>query len=248
MNILYEDSHFFAIDKPAGHFVHPPERSPYPVPPEKICLYHMRKHYDQEVFPIHRLDAPTSGVVLFSFDRHGARELSRLFMERQIQKSYEAVVRGHLEKEGVIDLPLEILGFEDLQESRTRYEVHAELDLPFAVGKKYSSSRYTWVKVYPETGRWHQIRRHFDRIAHPLIGDIEHGDTYHNRFFRDSLGIQGLCLKATELSFVHPWTKESVSIKAAPCEKWQRLQALFTNPAPFISKAQAFAAAKNTSK
>ena len=238
MNILYEDSHFFAIDKPAGHFVHPPERSPYPVPPEKICLYTLRRHYNQEVFPIHRLDAPTTGIVLFSFERSGARELGRLFMERRMRKSYEAVVRGYLEKEGHIDLPLEVLGEEQLMEAKTHYQVHAEVELPFSVGKKYSTSRYSWLKIQPETGRWHQIRRHFDRIAHPLIGDIEHGDTYHNRFFRDQLGIQGLCLKAIQLEFVHPWTEEAIVIKAPPCERWQRIEKLFLNTENFLQESQ----------
>lgn len=236
MNIIYEDSHFFAIDKPAGHFVHPPERSPYPVPADKIALYHLRKHYDQEVFPIHRLDAPTSGVVLFSFDREGARELSRLFMEREIKKSYEAVVRGHVPEEGKIDIPLEIAGFEGTQPSVTRYKAFAYAELPFPVGKKYPTSRYTWVKVEPETGRWHQIRRHFDRIAHPLVGDIEHGDTYHNRFFRDTLKISGLCLKAQTLEFIHPWTKKAVTITAPPCEKWNLLASLFKDSNQFIKE------------
>lgn len=230
MNILFEDQYFFAIDKPAGFFVHPPELSKYPVPKEKICLHVLKKSMRHDVFPAHRLDAPTSGVVLFAKSRDYVRELNFLFSERKIKKTYHAVTRGFVEEQGSIEIPLEIAGFDDLQESKTTYTRLATIELPFAVGKKYSSSRYSLVEVNPETGRWHQIRRHFDRIAHPLLGDIEHGDSHHNRFFRDDLKISGLCLKATELSLVHPWSGEELKISAPVCPKWQQIYDLFNLP------------------
>jgi len=227
MKILFQDEHFFAIDKPAGHFVHPPERSRYPVPREKICLYTLRERLNQEVFPAHRLDAPTSGVVLFAMSRDAAGELGRLFMERKIQKTYLAVARGHVPEAGSIDIPLEIAGFDQLMESQTLYKRLSTIELPVAVGKKYPTARYSLVEVNPVTGRWHQIRRHFDRIAHPLLGDIEHGDSHHNRFFRDELKIQGLCLKASHVEFTHPWTGAAMKIAAEPCEKWNKIHHLF---------------------
>jgi tRNA pseudouridine65 synthase len=149
-------------------------------------------------------------------------------MDREVRKTYHAVARGHVDMDGVIDLPLEIAGFDELNESETRYKRLAAIELPFAVGKKYPTSRYSLVEVNPVTGRWHQIRRHFDRIAHPLLGDIEHGDSYHNRFFRDELKIQGLCLKALRLEFRHPWTQEEMSIESSACEKWNKIYSLFS--------------------
>lgn len=227
MKILYQDEYFFAIDKPAGYFVHPPELSPYPVPKEKICLYHLRKLMKQDVFPVHRLDAPTSGVLLFAMSRTATRELSRLFMERKLQKTYHAVVRGWVDEEGSIDLPLEVAGEENLVEAKTVYKRIEAIELPFQVGKKYPTSRYSLVEVQPVTGRWHQIRRHFDRVAHPLLGDIEHGDSHHNRFFRDTLEIKGLCLKATSVELRHPWSGENIKIEAPSCEKWEKIYSLF---------------------
>lgn len=232
MNILYQDDYFFAIDKPAGHFVHPPEFSPYPVPREKICLYELQKIMKQEVFPAHRLDAPTSGVVLFAKSREYVRELNFLFSDRQIQKTYHAVTRGFVEEHGTIEIPLEIAGFTDLQESKTIYKRLSTLELNVAVGKKYPTARYSLVEINPVTGRWHQIRRHFDRIAHPLLGDIEHGDSYHNRFFRDDLKISGLCLKASRVSFTHPWHQQSITIEAPVCSKWQKIYTLFSATSP----------------
>ena len=227
MNILYQDDYIFAVDKPAGHFVHPPEFSPYPVPKEKICLYQLRKLMKQDVYPAHRLDAPTTGVLLWARSREGARELGRLFMDREVQKTYYAVVRGYLDAEGTIDMPLEVDEDGTTAESVTTYKTLAQVELPFAVGKKYPTSRYSLMEVRPVTGRWHQIRRHFDRIAHPLLGDIEHGDSHHNRFFRDELHIKGLCLRAARLQFTHPWNGESLDIRAPQDEKWAKIQDLF---------------------
>lgn len=230
MEILFQDQYFFAINKPSGFFVHPPELSPYPVPKERICIHVLRAQMNKEVFPVHRLDAPTSGVLLFTTSRQAARELSRLFMNHEIKKTYHAVVRGHVESEGAIEIPLERDDIGLMLEARTTYSLLKTIELPVAVGKKYPTARYSLVEVNPVTGRWHQIRRHFDRIAHPLLGDIEHGDSYHNRFFRDSLGIKGLCLKASKVEFVHPWTSEKIKIAAAKgCEKWTKIQELFNH-------------------
>lgn len=232
MKIIYQDDYFFAIDKPAGYFVHPPELSPYPVPKEKICLYHLRKAMKQDVFPVHRLDAPTSGVLLFAMSKPATRELSQLFMNRQLTKTYHAVVRGYTETTGQINIPLEIDDEGNAVDALTNYRTLKTLELPIPVGKKYPTSRYSLIEVQPITGRWHQIRRHFDRIAHPLIGDIEHGDTYHNRFFRDELKISGLCLKALRIDLIHPWTHQSLSIQSPPCDKWNKLYQLFESTHP----------------
>jgi tRNA pseudouridine65 synthase len=229
MQIVYQDEYFFVIDKPAGMFVHPPERSAYPTPPEKICLFKLRDQFQREVFPVHRLDAPTSGLVTFAFTKESTKALSLLFAKRQMSKTYQAVARGHLENEGQIDLPLKIAGFEEPITAMTRYRTLKQIELPATVGKKYTTARYSLMEIYPETGRWHQIRRHFDQIAHPLLGDIEHGDSHHNRFFRDELKIKGLCLRATRLSFVHPWEQKEISISAPPSEQWGQIQTLFSN-------------------
>lgn len=227
MNIIYQDNYFFAIDKPSGYFVHPPELSPYPVPKEKICIYVLRQLLKKDVFPVHRLDAPTSGVLLFTTSKFATQKLSHLFMERQMKKTYHAVVRGYTPAEGKIEIPLEINEGQSTVEACTSYRTLATIELPFAVGKKYPTARYSLVEVEPLTGRWHQIRRHFDRVAHPLLGDIEHGDSHHNRFFRDELKITGLCLKALSIEFVHPWTEQNIKIETPRCEKWEQIYKLF---------------------
>jgi tRNA pseudouridine65 synthase len=197
------------------------------VPKDKICLHVLERAMGRRVFPVHRLDAPTSGLVLFAYTREGTRELSRLFSDREMEKTYHAVARGFVDEHGSIRQPLEIKGFAEPSDAETLYTRLAQIELPHAVGTKYPTARYSLVEVKPVTGRWHQIRRHFDRIAHPLLGDIEHGDSHHNRFFRDELKISGLCLRARNLAFTHPWTGERMALEAPTDERWQKIYSLF---------------------
>jgi tRNA pseudouridine65 synthase len=229
IRIVYEDEYFFAIDKPSGFFVHPPEYSAYPTPREKICLYVLEQKFNRAVYPIHRLDSPTSGLVLFAFSKDATRKLSRLFADREIKKTYHAVTRGFIDPEGEIGLSLEIKGFREPIDALTKYSCLGQREFACPVGTKYQTARYSLVEINPITGRWHQIRRHFDRIAHPLLGDIEHGDSHHNRFFRDHLKIPGLCLRARDLTFKHPWSAEALLIEAPDCERWQRIYSLFSD-------------------
>lgn len=230
MQILFRDEHFLAVHKPAGYHVHPPEDPTFRVPRDKIVLYEVRRLAKQHVYPIHRLDAGTSGVLLFGLSSEAASRMNKQFTQRETLKVYHAVVRGFVPETGVIEIPLELDSTGDLVDAKTSYRRLEQIELPFPVGKKFPTARYSLVEVTPHTGRYHQIRRHFNRISHPLLGDAAHGDSHHNQFFRNQLEIAGLCLKALSLSFRHPWTEEAICIQAAPCEKWNKIQTLFTNP------------------
>lgn len=227
MELLYQDEHFIAVNKPSGFHVHPPENPEFRVPRDKIMLYHVRKMMKQHVFPVHRLDAGTSGVLLFALSSPAASQLCKLFTDRNTHKTYQAVTRGYTPESGRIEIPLELDSTGDLVDAQTSFRRLGLREFPVAVGKKFPTARYSWVEVTPHTGRYHQIRRHFNRISHPLLGDAVHGDSHHNRFFRNDLGIEGLCLKALRLEFIHPWSQEAISIEAPPCEKWKKIQLLF---------------------
>lgn len=227
MEILYRDEHFIAVNKPSGYHVHPHEDPQHRVSRDLICLYIVRKLAGQYVFPVHRLDAGTSGVLLFALSSVAAREMSKLFIERQTEKLYHAVVRGYVKPEADIEIPLELDSTGEKVEARTSYKRLATVELPIAVGKKFPTARYSLVEVRPHTGRYHQIRRHFNRVSHPLLGDAVHGDSHHNRFFRNNLQISGLCLHASSLGFKHPFSQEHIRISAPVAEKWNKIHALF---------------------
>ena len=209
LEILYQDKYYVAVHKPTGLFVHPTRLAP----DEPSCMPMLRDQIGRWVYPVHRLDRATSGVLLFSLNSDAARGVAERFENRSVHKRYLAVVRGHIEQRGRIDYALDDLDGGDASEAITDYVRLAETELPHPVGR-YPTARYSLVCVLPVTGRRHQIRRHFAHIRHPVIGDTTHGDGAHNRFFRDNYEMDRLLLMATELVFDHPYTGETVAIRA----------------------------------
>lgn len=203
--ILAQDESYVVIDKPSGFHVHQPEYPNRRVSRDVVCLGLLRNQLNQYVYPAHRLDVGTSGILLFALSSESASKFGKVFRENRAQKTYYAVVRGYLtEDKGRIEIPLESDSTGELYNAITDYEVISKVELPFAVGKRHPTTRYSLVKVMPVTGRFHQIRRHFARLSHPVIGDCMHGDSHHNRFFREQLGVSGLMLRASALEIDEP--------------------------------------------
>lgn len=198
IDILYADDRICAVAKPSGIMVHPTGIST-----DRVFLTDLlRRRLGCPVRAVHRLDRATSGVLLFALDREAAAELGRQFREGSVDKRYLAVVRGWLDDAGVIERPLaRRRGTE--QPARTHYRCLGRIELPVPV-PPHDSARYSFVEARPETGRRHQIRRHFNGIAHPIVGDVNHGDRRHNRLFRARFGCHRLLLHAERLAFRHP--------------------------------------------
>jgi tRNA pseudouridine65 synthase len=230
INILFEDEHYFAIDKPAGMLVHPSpiERRAA----NAIAL--VREQMGIKAYTVHRLDRPTSGVLIFAKSSEAAKRLNLCFAERQVQKTYLCVCRGYTEEAGVIDHPLkEILDKvadkhadpdKPAKEAVSEYRRLGTVELPIPVGK-YPAARYSLIEVKPKTGRKHQIRRHLKHLFHPLVGDTNHGDGKHNTLFRENFGLERLLLMATKLEFIHPFSGQPIVIEA-PVTPW--VDQLFT--------------------
>lgn len=228
LKLLYRDEYFIAIEKPAGYHVHPHEDKRNKVAREHICLYLARDLIGQHVYPVHRLDAGTSGVLLFALSSESARVLATMFAEREMHKTYHVVVRGFVNETGEISLPLESDSTGTLLEAQTLFRRLAQKEIEAHIrGNRFPTARYSLVEAKPVTGRWHQLRRHFARLSHPVLGDSTHGDTRHNLFFRQELGIEGLCLKAHRLEFTHPWSQSAVKIEAPLCRRWEKIADFF---------------------
>jgi tRNA pseudouridine65 synthase len=229
LTILYQDDYLVAVDKPAGLFVH---RSFLDKDEKYFALQLVRDQIGQYVYPLHRLDRPTSGVLLFALNKQFARQMGGLFEQHKIVKTYYALVRGHLNGQGVIDHPLkeklDAIGdkyackHKEAQTALSHYQCLAQASLNIALGK-YSSVRYSLVKVNPQTGRRHQIRRHLAHLRHPIIGDINYGDNKQNPFFGQYFGFRRLMLMARSLSFVHPITAEPILIEAPFDPEWHEV-------------------------
>jgi tRNA pseudouridine65 synthase len=224
--LLYQDQNMIAVYKPSGFHVHPPQDRQF-IPREKILLYQMRDLLGQYLYPVHRLDAGTSGVMVFALHKQAAHELAQQFQTQNVKKTYFAVVRGYVPEQGTIDIPLPSDSSPDLLAARTDFVTVARLKLNQAVGKRNPTARYSLVQVFPRSGRFHQIRRHFARKSHPVIGEAAHGDSKHNRFFRENLDLAGLCLRSAEISLPVSWQAQPVQVTAPLCSKWQKIHALF---------------------
>ena len=215
LKILYQDDDFIAINKPNGILVH---RTKIAQDTEGFALQLLRNQIKQRVYPIHRLDKPTSGVLLFGLHSEAAKQMVTAFTNRTIEKQYWAIVRGYTEKEAVIDYALQIDKYKPRKQAITEYKTIQKIEIPQPIGR-YKTARYSWIEATPKTGRMHQLRKHFKHIFHPIIGDRKYGDRDHNRYFREELGYTSLFLLARSLKFVHPFSKETITITAPLSEE-----------------------------
>ncbi len=219
VHVLYQDHRYVAVHKPASLLVHRSRLSA----DQTFLLQTVRNQLGRRVYPVHRLDRATSGVIVFGLDPAAAARLHSAFEQQRVDKIYHAVVRGWPPSAGVIRHALRDKDTGSTQQTAvTCFRELARVELPFAVDR-YSTSRYALVEAQPKTGRRHQIRRHFKHIGHPLIGDTSYGKGTHNRFFRDHFGIQRLLLLARALTFVHPFSGRTLRIEAAPEGPWEGL-------------------------
>jgi tRNA pseudouridine65 synthase len=219
LQILFRCERLVAINKPNGLLVH---RSPIASDADVFAVQLLRDQLGQKVYPVHRLDRKTSGVLLFALDEVTNSEMQRKFMCGEVKKTYHAIVRGFTPDSGEIDYPLKR---DDgvVQDATTHFETLQRTEIPFAFGK-HSTSRYSLVKLNPVTGRMHQLRKHMAHILHPIIGDRPHGCNKQNRFFKEQFDMMQMMLHAVELGFVHPLTKQSVSIEAPYPVEFSRIR------------------------
>ena len=232
--IIYQDEYLVAINKPAGLLMH---RSMLDKHESQFAVQLLRDQIGKHVFPVHRLDRPTSGVVVFALSADIARKLGEQFASQNIEKTYLAIVRGHIMDVGEIDYALKekldkiadkkVKLDKPAQDAVTHFNRLDKFELPFAVSK-YSSARYSLVQLTPKTGRKHQLRRHLAHISHPIVGDIAHGDGKHNTFMRQQFNFNQLALTCKSMLLTHPESHKSLFLRcdldkniAELLESWQ---------------------------
>ena len=221
LEILYQDEQLVAINKPHGLAVH---RSQYVGEADAYALQELRNQLEQYVYPCHRIDRKTGGVLLFALSKEGDSLMQQQFAANQVKKKYLAIVRGYTEDFGIINYPL-TNDKGKTQEAITEYKTinKVELDIPFG---KFKTSRYSLVEVRPQTGRMHQIRKHFAHIDHPIIGDRPHGCNKQNRLFKEHFNMTTMLLHASDISFTHPVTEKEIIITANLQSEFSRMMIL----------------------
>lgn len=210
--LIYHDESMAVVNKPPGLLVHRSREATDRV----TCLSILREQLGCYVYPIHRLDRKTSGLLVFGLNAHAARMLNRQFQERTVKKTYVAIVRGYLEDQ-CCRHPL------DDKPARTelRSLAQSQLDIPT---DRYSQSRFSLVEARPEGGFYHQVRRHCKRVNCPVLGDRRRGDSFYNRMVKERFGYEGMALHAQSLILTHPESERILELEVPPEQEFLKLE------------------------
>ncbi len=202
LSILYEDEWTIAVDKEAGHLVHPADE---PQPDDVVVMKLVRNHCNLKIYPTHRLDRPTCGVLIFAKNKTTARALNRAFERKQVQKNYHAVVVGK-------PVTTKWSCAEPLQKSP---------DLPFKAAEtdfrllEYYPAGFSLLEARPHTGRYHQIRKHLLHCGYPIVGDYRYaGREYCEAINQEYRLNTRMLLQCRQLIFRHPHLEETMVIQA----------------------------------
>lgn len=232
LTLIYRDQCLLVVHKPAGLLVH---RSPIDPHETEFALQYARgMNGGEHVYAVHRLDRPTSGLLVFARDPYTASALGKTMMAGEVRKTYLAMVRGWTPEQGFIDHPLRDEPEDKrrkeepqaVRDARTQYRRLATTEIPVEI-EGHPTSRYSLVALYPETGRKHQLRRHMKHINHPIIGDANHGRGRHNRYFAERFGQGRLMLAAIGIAFPHPATGAPLQLSAEPEASFMRVLSVF---------------------
>ncbi len=226
LEIVYQDEHIIAINKPHGLLVH---RSKIANDATEFALQILRDQIGKHVSPVHRLDRKTSGLLLFAFEKDVEIAMHKQFQEGLVQKKYIAILRGYAPDEMTIDYPLAKENG-NMQDAVTYFKTLQRAEIEIAFGK-HPTSRYSLIEAAPTTGRMHQLRRHFAHIFYPIIGDRKHGCNKQNKFFKEQFEMTTMLLHASELTFMHPVTGIELNLNVDIQEEFKRVKLLlnFTN-------------------
>jgi len=218
LEIIFEDEYCITVNKPNNVLVHHAHHSRN-VAEEKSLLQLLQAQVGIKLYPIHRLDRKTSGIILLAKETRFVAKFQELFTKNTIQKIYYGIVRGHTPETKIIDSPVKGRDGKVHKEALTHLKTLEKVILDIPV-KPYDSSRYSLVEMKPKTGRMHQLRVHMNKISHPLIGDTKYGDKNHDMMFDKNFGCKNMFLHAGSLEFIHPYSKKPLKVYAVFPEDW----------------------------
>ncbi len=221
LEIIYQDDDLIAINKPHGLLVH---RSRMAHDAKVFAVQQLRNMIGQHVYPVHRLDRKTSGVLLFAKNPSANQHYQQLFRERKVYKEYRAIVRGYMAESGTIDYPL--IENDRVQEAITHYKLLSQHEINMASGG-HLTSRYSIVELMPESGRFHQLRKHLAHIFHPIIGDRPHGCNKQNKLWKENFALHTMMLHAATIRIQHS-DQTLLTINAEPSTEFKRVVSILT--------------------
>lgn len=218
VQIVFQDDFIVAVNKPVDLPVHKNDFMP-------VDAAYLTKEVGQltgkSVFPVHRLDSKTSGVIVLAFSREVASKLTKQFEQKQVKKTYAVVCKG-IPGEGRFDKPVLIKKKKKRVNALTRYKTIKSISTQISY-KEIKNVELSLVMVYPETGRWHQIRQHFAFERNDILGDTQHGDWTLNKIMTHHTDVKRLLLHACSLKFIHPQSDEWLTIEVPIPEEFEKV-------------------------
>jgi tRNA pseudouridine65 synthase len=205
LEILYQDEWLVVVNKPAGYLVHPAED---PQPDHLVMMKILRDHLGCYVYPIHRLDRPTCGVLLFGIDQQVTKKLHKAFELQQTQKVYHAVVEGiPTETQWSCSEPLQKDEGKPFRSALTEFKVLESAEV--------EQELISLIEARPITGRFHQIRRHLLHAGFPIVGDYRYVEIERCDILSEKFDLNcRMLLQAATLTFTHPVTKEALTVSS----------------------------------
>lgn len=224
IEILFEDDYIMVVNKPNNVLIHNSYYARNIKEPTLLDL--LFQQFNENFYPVHRLDRKTSGVLLLAKQKENVSIFQELFNANSIEKTYLGIVRGLVKTSIKIDSPVKNPDTMVYKEAETYCKPLLMKNLDIAV-KPYDTSRYSLVELKPTSGRMHQLRIHMNKISHPIVGDYKYGDRFHNRMFEDNFNCNNLFLHAHTLKLKHPITTDLIEVKANLPNDWNTIFNIF---------------------
>ncbi|MGQ8335545.1 RluA family pseudouridine synthase [Sunxiuqinia sp. A32] len=218
--ILYKDEHIVVVNKPVDLPVHKNDFMPHDAAYLTKMVGDITGNW---VYNVHRLDSKTSGVIVLAFSSEVAHALTIQFEQKSVGKEYLAIVLGELNTAGTFNEKVLVKKKSKFKKDAvTNYELIKVVNTNISY-KEHTDVTLSLVKVLPETGRWHQIRQHFAKNRHDIVGDSHHGDFTLNKLIRAEWGHNRLMLHASKLTINHPITNERMEFFAEMPTEFEQL-------------------------
>lgn len=205
LNILYQDEWLVAVDKPAGQLVHPAD---HPKEDDHVTMKILRDQIGRRVYNIHRIDRPTTGVLLFGIDQVVSKHVHRALERHEVKKTYWAIVNG-LPAQSKWDCR------ESIQKADSQPFREAHTSFKLIASRSAGNEQLTLLEATPHSGRYHQIRRHLLHAGLPIVGDYRYGGVERCDLLGEKLGTgTRMLLQAKAITLIHPITHDTLHIKA----------------------------------
>ena len=208
LKILKKTKSYIVVHKPAGLVVYADSKEDQNI----SCQNILEKQIAQKVIPVHRIDKSTCGVLMYALNQQKANALTTLFKNKKVDKSYLAFCHGEAPAKTRADFPLKKHKQKVTETALTEIINKQTIEITARDEKR----KYSLVVAKPETGRYHQVRRHLKMMKCPIVGDSVYGNSWNNDFFKEKYNINRALLSAISIQFVDPETKEKVFIETRP--------------------------------